>query len=100
MPSEYGLPSRIVSETGTTFESEKIPRLLQVPCFVTNTDRYMALLQIRSTPLGPVCHIWQHSSTRPTRGLLLKLSRIPMVVNNDEDKHSAPVERQQQNNKI
>ena len=64
-------------------------------CMDTNANPHIALLQIRSTPLGqglpsPVTLLFNH----PTRGIMLKLNRPPINTNNDDDHYKTLVEIQ------
>ena len=60
-----------------------------------NTNIYMALLQIRSTPISPRIQRWATLLfNRSARGLLPKLIRTPMLFDNNEKSHTAIVNRQ------
>ena len=60
----------------------------------TNTDIYMALLQVRSTPVGPCLpSLAAQLFNKPARDLLPKFSRPPMLFDNDEST-AAPIKRQ------
>ena len=48
------------------------------------------LLQIRSTPISPgLLSLAMLMFKRPSRGLLLRLSRPPLLHDNDESNHTA-----------
>ena len=64
-------------------------------CFDTKSDPPIALLQIRSTPLGPVLPgpatlLFSY----PVRGIMPILTRLPLNLNNDEEHYEALISRQ------
>ena len=69
-------------------------------CYETNTYIYMALLQIRSILISP----WLPSLAtslfnRATKGMLSKLSRPPILFDNDEGNRTALTNRHPHANK-
>ena len=64
-------------------------------CIDTNTNTHIALLQIRSTPLGqglpsPATLLFNH----PIKGIMPILNRPPVHTNNNDDHYETLVERQ------
>ena len=70
-------------------------------CFDTKSDPHMALLQIRSTPLGP--GLPSHATLLfncPIRGIMPIINRPPIGLNNNDKHYEASVKRQMKNYKI
>ena len=123
--SEYGLPKKIVSDAGSIFISDKFKRFYQnldieqavsssyhhlsngqveiyikliknvIKCVDTNSDIYIALLQIRATPLGAglpstATLLFKH----PIRGMMPILNRPLINLNNDDEHYKVIVIRQ------
>ena len=66
-------------------------------CYETNADIYMSLLKIRLTPVNPkVPNPATLLFNRPARGLLPRLSRTPIIYDNNESNHDALKRRQPQ----
>ena len=58
-------------------------------CFETDVDINMALLQIRSTPIGHgLLSLVTLLFKRPSRALLPKFRRPPMLFDNNESNHT------------
>ena len=63
--------------------------------FETNTDVYLALLQIRSTPLGPrLLKPTMLIFNRLARDLLPMFSRLPMLFDDDDNNDTVDIKRQ------
>ena len=63
--------------------------------FETNADIYVALLQIRSTPISPrLSGQVTLQFNRPPRGILLKFNRQPVLCGNDNSNLIVHLEKQ------
>ena len=70
-------------------------KVITQKCFDTKSDPHIALLQIRSTPLGlglpsPTTLLFNH----PIRGIMPIINRPPIDLNNDDEHYEALVKRQ------
>ena len=66
-----------------------------IKCIDTKSDPHIAFLQIRLTPLGtglpsPATLLFNH----PIRGIMPKINRPPIGVNNDDEHYEALVKGQ------
>ena len=64
-------------------------------CYETNSDIHMAWLQISSTTISyGLPNMAMQLFNRPTRGILPKFSRPPILSDDDKNSHNSPVNRQ------
>ena len=69
--------------------------------YETNTDIYMAVLQIRSTTTRPrLPSLTALLLIKFIRSLLPEFSTIPVLLDNGENNHAALINMQQHNNKM
>ena len=78
----------------------KVVKKTMKKCYETDAGINMSLIQIRSIPISPgLQSLSMLLLNRPSRGLLLKLNKAPLVCNNNESNHTVLTNRQPQSNK-
>ena len=69
-------------------------------CCDTNSDKHLALLQIRMMPIGPgLPNTVKLLFNQPTRGIMPIINRIPISKDNDDEHHKALLWRQTKNDR-